>query len=165
MCLAKTRVPKPRKTTAKRKRIYRDEMVRQAEMLCKLGATRFELAQFFKVEPCTITAWIHEREGFAAALKVGRAVADERVKRSLYERAVGYSFLTEKVFCSEGVIVRTPFVEHVPPDVRAQALWLANRCPDEFRSKPEDERGGNITVEVVNFAGALERPKVTIEHD
>ena len=158
-------LPKPRKTTAKRKRAYRDEIVEQARLLCKLGATQFDLAEFFKVSEQTIKDWRHEKPGFADALKIGRAGPDQRVKRALYERCIGYSFMSEKVFCSEGVIIRTPFVEHVPPDVGAIRLWVMNRMPDEFRSKPEDEAGGNITVQVVNFAGASQKPKALIEHD
>ena len=136
----------------------------QAKKLCKLGATTFDLAEFFGVSDRAVKKWLVKNPAFAAAVKVGKSTADERVKRSLYERAVGYSFTSEKVFCSEGVIVRTDFVEHVPPDVGAARLWLMNRLPDEFRAKVEQESAGNITVEVVNFAGYLDAPKVTIEN-
>jgi len=144
---------------------FKPEFVEQARKLCKLGATIFDLGEFFGVSDRAVKKWLAQNPAFAAAVKVGKSTADERVKRALYERAVGYSYLTEKVFCSEGKIVRTGFVEHVPPDVGAARLWLMNRMPDEFRVKAEDERGGNITVEVVNFAGALEKPKVVIENN
>jgi hypothetical protein len=142
---------------------FKPEYVEQAKKLCKLGATIFDMADFFSVSDASIKDWMVRFPEFAAAVKVGRAAPDQRVKRALYERAVGYSFMSEKVFCSEGQIVRAPFVEHVPPDVGAARLWLMNRLPDEFRAKVEQESGGNITVEVVNFAGALERQKV-IDH-
>jgi hypothetical protein len=143
---------------------FKPEYVEQAKKLSKLGATLFDMGQFFGVSDRAIKDWLAEKPAFAAAVKLGRAPADQRVKRALYERAVGYSFGTEKVFCVEGVIVRAPFVEHVPPDVSAARLWLMNRLPDEFRAKAEQESGGNITVEVVNFAGALEKPKVIIDN-
>ena len=136
----------------------------QAKKLCKLGATTFDLAEFFGVSDRAVKDWLAQKPAFAAAVKVGKGAADERVKRALYERAVGYSYETEKVFCFDGQIVRTPFVEHVPPDVGAARLWLMNRLPDEFRAKVEQESAGNITVEVVNFAGYLDPPKVTIEN-
>jgi hypothetical protein len=61
-------------------------------------------------------------------------VADARVERSLYSRAVGYSFNSEKVFCNkEGEVTRVPIVEHVPPDVTACIFWLKNRDPAHWR--------------------------------
>ena len=52
------------------------------------------------------------------------------VERSLYSRAVGYSFNSEKIFCNkDGEVTRVPIVEHVPPDVTAQIFWLKNRKP------------------------------------
>ena len=68
------------------------------------------------------------------SLKAGKADADDRVERSLYSRAVGYSFNSEKIFCNkDGEVTRVPIVEHVPPDVTAQIFWLKNRKPSEWR--------------------------------
>ena len=56
------------------------------------------------------------------------------VERSLYSRAVGYSFNSEKIFCNkDGEVTRVPIVEHVPPDVTAQIFWLKNRKPADWR--------------------------------
>ena len=45
--------------------------------------------------------------------------------QSLYSRAVGHSFNSEKIFCNkDGEVTRVPIVEHVPPDVTAQIFWL-----------------------------------------
>jgi hypothetical protein len=60
--------------------------------------------------------------------------SDARVERSLYNRAVGYSFNSEKIFCNkDGEVTRVPIVEHVPPDVTAQIFWLKNRDPARWR--------------------------------
>jgi hypothetical protein len=57
-----------------------------------------------------------------------------RVVRSLYSRAVGYSFNSEKIFCNkDGEVTRVPIVEYVPPDVTAQIFWLKNRDPARWR--------------------------------
>ena len=67
-------------------------------------------------------------------LCIGKAEADDRVERSLYSRAVGYSFNSEKIFCNkDGEVTRVPIVEHVPPDVTAQIFWLKNRDPARWR--------------------------------
>jgi hypothetical protein len=63
------------------------------------------------------------------SLKVGKEEADARIERSLYRRAVGYSFKSEKIFCNkDGEVTRVPIVEHMPPDVTAQIFWLKNRA-------------------------------------
>ena len=54
-----------------------------------------------------------------------------------YQRAVGYSYDAVKINQYEGAAVITPYVEHVPPDVGAQKLWLTNRRPDQWRDKAE----------------------------
>jgi hypothetical protein len=74
------------------------------------------------------------RGHFLEALRAGAAEADERTERSLYERANGYTFDSEKVFMTkEGEIVRAPIKGHVPPDVHAAEFWLKNRRPDRWR--------------------------------
>jgi hypothetical protein len=70
----------------------------------------------------------------ASSLKAGKEEADSRVEQSLYQRAVGYSFESEKVFCNkDGEVTRVPIVEHVPPDVTACIFWLKNRDPAHWR--------------------------------
>ena len=50
---------------------------------------------------------------------------------SLYHRAVGYSYHTVKI-TKEGKQI--PYLAHVPPDVQAQAMWLTNRRPGEWKN-------------------------------
>ncbi|PWE56778.1 terminase [Metarhizobium album] len=116
---------------------YKKEFAGQAKKLCALGATDFELADFFGVDTRTIYRWRIEHEDFCQAVVVGKDSCDERVKRSLFNRAVGYSFESEKVFNFQGAIVRASTVEHVPPDPGAAFNWLKNRQPDEWREKLE----------------------------
>lgn len=116
---------------------YKPEYAEQSAKLCALGATDYELADFFKVDTRTIHRWKHAHEEFCHSLIAGKENADARVERSLYNRAVGYTFESEKVFQFQGVIVRAPTVEHVPPDPSAAKLWLTNRKPEEWREKQE----------------------------
>ena len=69
------------------------------------------------------------------ALKIGKAEADNRVERSLYERANGYSYETVKIFMPAGAKkpIYAPYVEHVPPDTTAAIFWLKNRDPAHWR--------------------------------
>jgi hypothetical protein len=59
-----------------------------------LGATAEELAGFFGVTRGTISNWIPTIPEFAAALREGRDLADAKIARGLFARAVGYSHST-----------------------------------------------------------------------
>ena len=118
---------------------YRPEFPEQAEKLCQLGATDIEMADFFGVTDRTIYHWKIIHPEFCASIKVGKDAADERVKRALYQRAVGYSIPTEKVFQYQGDVVRAETREHVPADPGAAMNWLKNRQPSEWRDKREIE--------------------------
>lgn len=117
--------------------MFKPEYVEQARKLCELGATDMELADFFGVDTRTIYRWKNTKEDFCQAVVVGKEKSDERVKRSLFNRAVGYSYESEKVFQFQGEIIRAPIVEHVPPDPGAAFNWLKNRQPDEWRDKQD----------------------------
>lgn len=118
---------------------FKPEFGEQAEKLCLLGATDQELADFFKVDVRTIYRWKHEHPDFCQALKSGKDVADERVERSLYQRAIGYEQDEVKIFMPAGKDspVYAPFRAKVAPDVTAAIFWLKNRRKDEWRDRQE----------------------------
>jgi hypothetical protein len=124
----------------------------QAKKLCdRFGATDADLAAFFDVSTTAIKDWKIKHAEFAAALKVGKDAADDRVERSLFERAVGYSYDAVKIFMPKDAItpVYAPYVEHVPPDVNAATFWLNNRRKADWRQKVDHEHGGTVQVGVV----------------
>ncbi len=129
---------------------YQKKFAKQAEELCMHGATDMELAEFFKVDVRTIYNWKHSHPDFFQALKVGKDALDDRVERSLYQRAVGYSFDSEKVFHFQGMITRAPVIEHVPPDPGAALSWLKNRRGEKWREKSE------VDVNINDLASAIE---------
>lgn len=131
---------------AGRPSLYQPEFAKQAEKLTVLGATDVELADFFEVDVRTIYRWKHEHEEFCQALNAGKEKADERVENSLYQKAVGYTFESEKIFNHQGEILRAPIYEHVPPDTTAAIFWLKNRRPDVWRDKQEMEHKGQIVT-------------------
>ncbi len=127
---------------------YKPEYVSQAEKLSAIGATDAEIAHFFDVSVPTLSSWAAIHEDFGAALQKGGAVADERVKRSLYQRAIGYSYESEKILydAQSGEVIRAPIDVHVPPDVRAQIFWLKNRDPRNWRDRREVGMDGKIVT-------------------
>lgn len=132
---------KPEKHAGGRPPSYQAAYVVQAEKLCKLGATDAEMADFFGVAQSTFYRWKNEYPEFSEALKTAKAEADERVERSLYHRAVGYTFDSEKVFQFQGEIVRGKIKEHVPPDTTACIFWLKNRRSNDWRDIRQHEIG------------------------
>ena len=87
---------------------------------------------------------------FGGALKRGKVIADGNIADRLYQRAMGYSHETEKIFCSNGQVTRVPCVERFPPDTTAQIFWLKNRRPDLWRDKREVEQ--TAKREVLQFS-------------
>lgn len=118
---------------------FREEFIEQGRKLAQLGATDREIAAFFEVAESTLYLWKHTHPEFSEALKVGKDAADNRVVQSLYRKAVGYTFDSEKIFQFEGQVIRAPTVEHVPPSDTAAIFWLKNRRKDKWRDKQEVE--------------------------
>lgn len=134
--------------TAGRPSSYRDEFAAQAEKLCELGATDMELADFFEVDVRTVYRWKHDHDEFCQALKVGKDVADERVERSLYQKAIGYEQDDVKIFmpANAAVPVYAPFRAKVAPDTAAGIFWLKNRRGSKWRDKQDVEHTGTVAV-------------------
>lgn len=134
---------------------YKPEYAEQAKKLCALGATDAELADFFEVKVVTIWRWQTTNKEFCNALNAGKKSLDDRVQRSLFQRAVGYTHDAVKIFMPAGAEkpVYADYREHVPPDPGAAKLWLCNRRPSEWRDKQNLEHtgqdGGPIKTEVV----------------
>jgi len=116
---------------------FKPEFAKQAEKLALLGATDVDLADFFEVSINTIGNWKVSYPEFLGALKSGKEQADDRVERSLYQRAVGYSYDAVHFSSFQGTVTETPYREHCPPDTTAQIFWLKNRRPEQWRDKTE----------------------------
>lgn len=121
---------------------FRPEFVEQSKKLCKLGATDQEVADFFDVNVATIYRWKISQPAFCEALKAGKEIADERVERSLFAKAIGFEHDTHKIFQYEGAPVVVPFREKVAPDTVACIFWLKNRKPKEWRDRIQNEMSG-----------------------
>ena len=134
---------------------YEVGFCQRAANLCLNGATDFEVAEELEVDVRTIYRWKAEYPEFCQALKIGKELADDRVELSLYHRAVGYSHHAVKIMQDKGIPVIVPYIEHVPPDVGAQTMWLTNRRGDKWKAKQEhaltNPDGSAITFAVVNY--------------
>jgi hypothetical protein len=105
--------------------------------MCENGARDADLADAFGVSVGTVGRWVAAHKEFAAALKVAKGEFDDRVERALAQRAIGYSFDTEKIFMVGTKAVRVPYREHIPPDPVAAFKWLSCRRIGEWRDRKE----------------------------
>lgn len=142
---------------------YEEKFADQARMLAKLGATDLEIAQFFGKALRTIYRWKIEYPEFAEALQMGKDEVDAKVEESLYRRAVGYSFDSEKIVVIEGEAQRVETIEHVPPDTKAAMFWLQNRRPGIWRDtkhiKHDVEPDSAISSFLKTIGGNTLQPK------
>lgn len=134
---------------------HRVEMICEARELGLSAATDFEIAQHFGVSQRTIDAWKRRDPQFAAALTMGKDIADGKIVASLYHKARGYSFKSEKIFQHEGAIVRAETIEHVPPSDTAIIFWLKNRQREQWADVNRVEVSGSLDVNVDARALAL----------
>lgn len=115
------------------------------------GATDQEVAEAFGISKRTVLRWKEEHPSFAEAYQRGKDVADAKVKKALYERAIGYE-VTEKESTvdvdpktgeSKPVRVKTTTKKY-PPDTMAAMYWLNNRTKGEFSQRQEITLGGAV---------------------
>lgn len=126
---------------------YRPEYVERAAEMCKMGATDTEIAREFRVNVVTLYRWKIRYPDFCRALQAGKEMSDARVERSLYERANGYTYKAEKIFCDkDGHVTRVSYQERMPPDVAAAFIWLKNRRPNDWRDRKDVQHSGELQI-------------------
>lgn len=112
---------------------FSEALLEKIKSLYETGATDAQVARSIGVSKRTIENWKGRHPEFLHSIKESKEIADDLVEASLFSRAVGYSFLTEKIFCYHGQIVRAKTIKHHIPDVTAQIFWLKNRQPKRWR--------------------------------
>lgn len=133
---------------------YRPEYCKVAAEMALGGSTDEEIARELGTTVVTMWRWRGRHEEFRKSLQWGKDNCDERVERSLFARAVGYTYDAVKIFQYEGAPVIVPHKEHVPPDVGAAKMWLTNRKRAEWaetiRSELSGPGGGPIEVSTIS---------------
>lgn len=114
----------------------------QAEALAAYGLTETAIAEVLGLAPRTYFRRKGDDPALVAALERGRAVAQARVARSLYELAVGARMRVLRRD-KQGRIIRNAAgeaeVEEVyvrVPDIRAIVWWERTRCGRQKQTEP-----------------------------
>jgi hypothetical protein len=118
-------------------------MVGIARKACERGLSDLEVADLFGVNLSTLYRWRAKKPHFGRVFKLGKQIADEKVERSLYERAIGYSYEAQKAVMTRSGPQMLRWREHVPPDVSAAMAYLKNRRPDRWRDTHRIEHTGS----------------------
>jgi hypothetical protein len=136
--------------------------IRTAGILAVRGFSNQEIAEAFGVGLSEVKLWEREYPDFKECLSRCKDMQDHVVERSLYNVATGYSYPAVDIKVDkDGIVTRTPYIEHVPPNVPAIKEWLHNRLPDKWRPiSPDDgsvgggsgQGGGKVAVQVVLYS-------------
>jgi len=139
--MTKRKPPELKKKVGRPSR-YKPKYAKQAAQLCeRFAAVDADLADFFDVSIVTINAWKLRYPEFLESISGSKEIADARVRDSLFDRAVGYSYDALKILGSGDKI---PYREHIPPDITAATFWLKNRQPELWRDRHEHTVGGTV---------------------
>lgn len=115
---------------------YDPFMVAEAAGMLQMGATDLEVCEAIGISSATFYRWMHTVPGFREAVQNSK-VANTRVEQALYSRAVGIAKKRTVTTEPDGKV--TERVEELPPDPRAQAIWLHNRNPDRWKQRTEHQ--------------------------
>jgi hypothetical protein len=141
--------------------------LKDVERYCDAGLTDSQLATVLNIGLSTLYTWKNENHAmywpeFVEAIKRGKELSDDRVERSLWERANGYEHEDEEIkVVSDGQgkgssIERVPVIKHYPPDPLSMIFWLKNRRPEKWRDKRDIGIEGNaVRVKVTTGEGEV----------
>lgn len=160
--LSRMYVKRPNKNGCGRKSGFQPKMVEQAFRLSLLGLTNDQIANFFQVTAGQFQYWLQQHEDFDEAIRAGRIDADSKVAKSLYNRALGYTYEEPHVMVverdGEKQVVITPITKVVPPDVQACIKWLSIRQREFWTEVQKVEHTNNVTIKLENVQKQLGDP-------
>lgn len=114
-----------------------------AWVLAVLGKTNKEIAAELSISTATLDSWQKKFPDFLSSVKGGKAVANAKVVKSLYNRAIGSRYPEKRIIMNPDGTVRKEVTEkEVLPDVAAIKLWLTNRDPDNWKERISNELTG-----------------------
>jgi len=132
-------IPGKKRMSVKLATTYQPDYPKRVADMVLNGATERDVIVALGITRQVFRMWCIEHAEFAASLAIGAnaALADERVKRALYEMAVGYEMPATKIMNVEGEIRKVKYIEQVPKNAKAAMHWLANRDPLNWGKDPD----------------------------
>jgi hypothetical protein len=131
---------------------YKPDYPGMVRKLCEKGFTDEDIAETLGISISTLHQWKVKHEEFYEALQRGKDEANRCVENSLFKRANGFHYETEKV--SNGRPMKV--TEYALPDVGAQRLWLQNRMPEVYREQQNVKHTLNMDQAFLRFLDQME---------
>ena len=108
------------------------------EVWARDGLSDEGIAKKLGISRDTLIGYKKEFSDFSDTLKRGKDVVDAEVENALLKRALGYEYEEVTEEYENGSLTKTKkTIKQVVPDVGAQAFWLKNRKPDDWRDRQE----------------------------
>ena len=138
-------------------RPYSPQYAEQVRQAAAVGYTTTELCRLLGVGMDTLNLWRLCYAEFDAAVRTHTLARTERVEQAWFQRAVGYETTGEKVFClSDGSIVRTSIVNHVPADTTAAMNWMKVHGGDKYMLVGDPPQSIEVNVSVTQVRATIE---------
>ena len=106
------------------------------EALYSFNVIDEQVSELLGITGQTLENWKKD-EVFFEAIQRGKKISNDRVVKTLFERAIGYDHPEDDIRVIENKIVITPTIKHYPPETAAAKFWLKNRAKDEWRDQQE----------------------------
>jgi hypothetical protein len=142
-----TAVAKPAKTGRGRPTLYKPDFATLAQGVARMGGTSDDIGEACGVSRHAIHLWLAQKPEFAAAVRAGREAAYDKLESSLYNRALGFRYKTQKAVGGKNGAEVVEVEEFCPGDARAAQWILANRRKDRWALIPENRVKLNITTD------------------
>jgi len=113
---------------------------KEVRNMAKAGLSEAQMARIFGIAPSQICRWKAQYPAFRNALEWGREALNGALEATAVQRALGFSYETEKAFQTG---VRMTVTETMPPDPNMLKFLLERRLPDKYREVKEVQHKHN----------------------
>ncbi len=122
----------------------------EIEAWARDGYTDREIAKILTVAASTFQSYKKEHPELAEALEAGQQ-ADILVENQFFKSCIGYKVKVKAPIKikidGEEQIIDYDEERYIPPNVKAQTLWLRNRMPDKWSDRREVQVGGSVRMD------------------
>jgi transcriptional regulator with XRE-family HTH domain len=116
---------------------YRPEYAEIVRKLALLGWTDQQIAKHLGVSRTTLWSWQKTHEDLYEALSRAKDLADAEVLNALYQSAIGFETVEERLVKKGDTQVVVKLKTKHPPNTMAGMYWLNNRQRQRFSRNPD----------------------------
>jgi hypothetical protein len=111
-----------------------------ARNMARAGLSHTMMARIFGIAPSTFSLWKAQHPAFLKALEQGTEQVDKALETTAIQRALGYSYETEKAFQTG---VKMTVTETLPPEPNLLKFMLERRQAEKYREIKEVQHTHN----------------------